>query len=55
LKNIKEEEEKSNKKNKQNKLAINTFYKNGKKLPLYDLPWATIELIFNNRNIWLNL
>lgn len=37
------------------KIPINEFFYGGKKVPMIDVPWLTLDLLFNDKNVWMNL
>ena len=51
----KEEEKRIQETDKKYKIAINNFYLNDKLVENPDLPWKSIEFIFNNKNLFANI
>ena len=51
----KEEEKKIQETDKKYQIPINNFYKNDNLVKNPELPWKTIELIFNNKNLFANI
>ena len=42
-------------KKKKHEIAIHDFWDGNEKIPKINLPWSSIELVFNSKNIWVNL